>query len=312
MIPKLDAQKIKQRDADTMAQLKLGIESYGFLIVENTYISSAEILTVIDMYRAFFHLDPFEKARVDMAQTGSNRGWGAPQSEQVDPKANPDYKEVFDCGFEIDAGDPMAQYYVYAPNMWPRTPNGFKDMITGYYVKSMGVALDLLSAIADVLECDSSYFDDKFSKPMALLRGNYYPARPSWAGENDYGIAEHTDYGCVTLLASDGVAGLEAKTTSGDWIAITAEPGEFIINFGEMLEIWTNGRVRATPHRVRGTVQERISVPLFFNPNYDTNVAPWGAQETVSAGEHLTKRFNETYVHLKDGSQPKAVAKLAS
>jgi isopenicillin N synthase-like dioxygenase len=66
-----------------------------------------------------------------------------------------------------------------------------------------------------------------------------------------------------------------------------------------MLQIWTEGRVRATPHRVRGSNEERISVPLFFNPNYDTNVAPMGADHVVLAGDHLTKRFNETYVHLK-------------
>jgi isopenicillin N synthase-like dioxygenase len=50
---------------------------------------------------------------------------------------------------------------------------------------------------------------------------------------------------------------------------------------------------------VRGSNEERISVPLFFNPNYDMNVAPMGADHVVLAGVHLTKRFNETYVHLK-------------
>jgi isopenicillin N synthase-like dioxygenase len=82
---------------------------------------------------------------------------------------------------------------------------------------------------------------------------------------------------------------------------VQANPGEFIINFGEMLEIWTGGQVKATLHRVKGTQEERISVPLFFNPNYETNVAPMGSGQVVSAGEHLQKRFNETYVHLKAG-----------
>jgi isopenicillin N synthase-like dioxygenase len=299
MIPRLDAQKLMSRDAQTMVQLKSGIENDGFLIIHNTDISTKAITDVLNMYRAFFHLDSDEKARVDMSKTGSNRGWGAPLSEQVDPNSNPDYKEVFDCGFEIDANDAMAHLSVYAPNLWPDTPKGFREMIRGYYSDAMEVALVVLRAIADVLGLDPTFFDDKFSKPMALLRGNFYPLRPDWAGEKDFGIAEHTDYGCVTLLATDGVPGLEAKTRSGDWVCVDAQPGEFIINFGEMLQIWTTGRVRATPHRVRGTKQERISVPLFFNPNFDTNVAPFGSGKSVMAGNHLTKRFNETYVHLK-------------
>jgi len=299
MIPKIDAQKLIARDAATMDLLQDGIAHYGFLIIHNTDITQDEMARVIAQYRAFFRLDPSEKSRVDMAKTGSNRGWGAPLSEQVDPNANPDYKEVFDCGFDIDPTDPMASLSVYAPNKWPERPEGFASVIGDYYDHAMNVAIEILRAIADVLGLDTAFFDDKFSKPMALLRGNYYPTRPDWAGEKDFGIAEHTDYGCVTLLGTDGVPGLEAQTISGDWISVNANPGEFIINFGEMLQIWTEGRVRATPHRVRGSNEERISVPLFFNPNYDTNVAPMGADHVVLAGDHLTKRFNETYVHLK-------------
>ena len=299
MIPKIDAQKLIARDVATMDLLQDGIAHYGFLIIHNTDITQDEMARVIAQYRAFFQLDPSEKSRVDMAKTGSNRGWGAPLSEQVDPNANPDYKEVFDCGFDIDPTDPMASLSVYAPNKWPERPEGFASVIGDYYDHAMNVAIEILRAIADVLGLDTAFFDDKFSKPMALLRGNYYPTRPDWAGDKDFGIAEHTDYGCVTLLGTDGVPGLEAQTISGDWISVNANPGEFIINFGEMLQIWAEGRVRATPHRVRGSNEERISVPLFFNPNYDTNVAPMGADHVVLAGDHLTKRFNETYVHLK-------------
>ena len=90
------------------------------------------------------------------------------------------------------------------------------------------------------------------------------------------------------------------RKRGGGWIPVAAPPGEFVINFGEMIEIWTQKAVRATPHRVIGGDQERLSIPLFFNPNYDVNVAPLGSGETVLAGDYLTKRFNETYVHLKD------------
>jgi len=54
-------------------------------------------------------------------------------------------------------------------------------------------------------------------------------------------------------------------------------------------------------HRVRGGPQERLSIPLFFNPNHDTNVAPEGVCQPILAGEHLQKRFSETYRHLKKG-----------
>jgi len=134
---------------------------------------------------------------------------------------------------------------------------------------------------------------------MALLRGNFYPRRPDGSGERDFGIAPHTDYGCLTLLATDGAPGLEVAAGGGAWIPLAAPPGDFVINFGEMLEMWTGGRVRATMHRVRGSASERLSVPLFFNPRFDANVAPIGSGRTIRAIDHLQKRYDETYVHLQ-------------
>ncbi len=298
MIPRLDARKIAARDPETLKALAEGAFGSGFLTVHNTAITPARMGLVIAAYRAFFDLPDAQKAHVDMARTGSNRGWGAPLSEQVDPEANPDYKQVFDCGFYL----PESNLSVYAPNLWPARPEGFREVIKAYYRDAMQVAMGVLRGIAEAIGEDAHYFDDKFDRPMALLRANYYPPRPDWAGDKDFGIAAHTDYGCLTLLGTDGVPGLEVLTTGGDWLPVRAEPGEFIINFGEMLEMWTKGRVKATLHRVKGSSDERISVPLFFNPNEDTNVAPMGSGQVIRAGDHLSKRFNETYVHLKTGS----------
>ncbi|MCT4553554.1 MAG: isopenicillin N synthase family oxygenase [Pelagimonas sp.] len=294
-IPRLDAKLIAARDPATLEALRIGAEQIGFLTVHNTAISAARMRFVLAAYRAFFDLPEAQKAQVDMARTGSNRGWGGSQSEQVDPEANPDYKQVFDCGFEIPGSD----LSVYAPNLWPEQPEGFRTVIEAYYRDARAVAMDLLRGIAAGIGEDPHFFDDKFAQPMALLRGNYYPPRPDWAGEKDFGIAAHTDYGCLTLLGTDGVPGLEVLTREDHWIPVMAKPGEFVINFGEMLEMWTGGRVKATLHRVRGSAEERISVPLFFNPEYAANVAPVGSGQVIRAGEHLQKRFNETYVHLQ-------------
>ncbi|WP_270728592.1 isopenicillin N synthase family dioxygenase [Shimia sp. Alg240-R146] len=303
MVPTLDATAIKRRDPVALKALCKAVEEDGFLVVENTAISKARVLEVIAAYRAFFRLPEAAKAAVDMAQTGGNRGWGASGSEQVDPDANPDYKQVFDCGFELTEVDPVRAegLSVYADNLWPEAPDTFKPTVQAYYRDALEVCLSLLQGIAAAIGEPEGYFDAAFSRPMALLRGNYYPERPEWATDKDFGIAAHTDYGCLTLLATDGVPGLEAHTRDGDWVPVQAAPGAFIINFGEMLEIWTAGRVRATPHRVIGSNEERISVPMFFNPNHDTNVAPIGSAEVVQAGDHLKKRFDETYLHLQAG-----------
>jgi len=300
MIPRLDAAALAAGDAESLAQMRRAAEDVGFATVHNTVFSPTRMRFVLAAYRAFFALPVEIKDQVNMARTGANRGWGAPKSEQVDPGSNPDYKEVFDCGYPVPDGDFRAALPVYAPNHWPDRPAGFDAVIRAYYTDALEAARGILRGIALSIGADADFFDDKFDCPMALLRGNYYPPRPDWAGEKDYGIAAHTDYGCLTLLATDGQPGLEVQPRGHEaWLALEAPPGEFIINFGEMLEMWTEGRVVATPHRVRGGPDERISVPLFFNPNVETNVAPLGSEEVIRAGDHLARRFSETYVHLQ-------------
>ena len=243
---------------------------------------------------------PIVAEGVDMARTGANRGWGGSRSERVDPVANPDYKEVFDCGVPLDADDPLAGLPVYAANLWPASPAGFQAIVEDYFGRTRDVAMTVLEGIARSLGRDPEAFAGKFARPMALLRGNYYPPRPAWAGERDFGIAAHTDYGCLTLLASDGQAGLELETRDGHWREIHSEPGEFVVNFGEMLEIWSAGAVKATPHRVVGGDRARLSIALFFNPDYDADVSPPGSVRPISAGAHLSQRYAETYLHLND------------
>lgn len=281
----------------SLEQVRIAAEEIGFLTLRGTLLSQADVRKVLDIYREFFLLPASAKDAYDMSKTGSNRGWGAPGAEQVDPTANPDFKEVFDCGLELNAEDPLSTHTYYAPNRWPDSPAQFRTIVSGYYDQATAISLALLSVISRALGEPADYFLDKFDKPMALLRGNYYPPRPSDASEKDFGIAPHTDYGCLTLLATDGSPGLEVQTRHDGWLPVSAAPGTFIINFGEMLQMWTNGRVVATPHRVIGGTQERISIPFFFNPRFDANVAPWSSGEVRLAGEHLSRRYDQTYVH---------------
>lgn len=296
MIPIIDAQALLAGDRDVVVTVRDAAQDIGFLQLYNTPLATADIAEVFATYGAFFALPTAQKDAVNMAHTGSNRGWGAAGSEQVDPNANPDYKQVFDCGFEV-AGSNLA---TYAPNLWPQTPADFQVIIANYYTRALAFSADLLAAIAGAIGEGAAYFRAQFDQPMALLRGNYYPPRPKDAGAKDFGIATHTDYGCLTLLAMDGTPGLEVRKRGGGWIPVTAPMGEFVINFGEMLEMWTQGKLVATPHRVVGGTSERLSIPLFYNPNADTNVAPVGSGKTIRAVDHLQKRFDETYVHLQD------------
>lgn len=300
-IVEFDMADIRAMRPETVQTLANAARDVGFLTVSGGVLGPDRVRATIEAYADFFHQPGALKAPVDMALTGSNHGWGRSGSEQVDPAANPDYKEVFDCAIPLSDGHPLAadDLAVYAPNRWPASPPGFRATIEAYLSDARTEAMAILRALSMVLRGDPSAWDAAFAAPMALLRGNYYPARPAWAGARDFGIAPHTDYGCLTLLATDGTPGLEVERPGGGWQTVTVPPGTFVVNFGEMLALWSGGRIRATPHRVVGGAQERISIPLFFNPAYDADISPPGADVPILAGPYLNGRYAETYLHLQ-------------
>ncbi len=106
-----------------------------------------------------------------MAKTGSNRGWGDLYGEQVNPNYNADYKEIFDNGLELEKKDPLSKLSVYAKNNWPAEPENFSKIILSYYEDSIKLSKSILKNISKIIDRDQNYFDDKFEKPMALLRG---------------------------------------------------------------------------------------------------------------------------------------------
>ena len=90
---------------------------------------------------------------------------------------------------------------------------------------------------------------------------------------HETGAGEHTDYGALTLLATDDVGGLEVRTHAGQWIEAPVVRGAFIVNIGDCLMRWTNDVYVSTPHRVVNRIlKERYSIAFFYDPNPDAMV----------------------------------------
>ncbi len=186
--------------------------------------------------------------------------------------------------------------------------NGFVAAVRAYQAAALGAAHAVLEALAATLGVPG-FFAARMSEPQCRLRFLHYPP----AGRFHDGSAPtfstpHTDYGAITLLATDGVPGLEVLL-DGTWVPVSVPPGSVIVQLGDMLARWTNDRYRSTPHRVVGSSgTDRYSIPFFVNPDPSTVVSTIGSCVTaerperyqpVTAGEFLTSRIDsptEPYV----------------
>jgi isopenicillin N synthase-like dioxygenase len=135
------------------------------------------------------------------------------------------------------------------------------------------LAAQLLRLFAIGLGVPEDTFIRHFREPIGLLRLLHYPTQQP--NDTAIGSQPHTDGSAVTILAQDDAGGLEALNDLGEWSKVPPIAGTFVINLGETMKLWSDGRFAATPHRVINTSgRDRTSVPFFSNPDFHTVIQP--------------------------------------
>jgi isopenicillin N synthase-like dioxygenase len=255
--------------------------------------------------RAFFDLPDAEKARIAMPRGGRAwRGWFPVGGELT--SGRPDRKEGIYFGAELGPDHPRvaAGVPLHGPNLFPGRPAGLRDTVLGYMAAMTHLGHVLAEAVARALGLDADWFATHLTAdPTVLFRIFHYPPAPPAGGvDSGWGVAEHTDYGLLTILRQDGTGGLEVRTPRG-WNAAPPVPGSFVCNLGDMLERMTGGLYRSTPHRVRNTgATARVSFAFFFDPSWDAEVAPLPLGGRRGAAPSDERRWDGTNVHHLTGT----------
>lgn len=283
----------------------------GFFVVTGHGIADALVAEVFAQSQRFFASDPAYKAALSIKLAGNNRGYVALGEERLDASKPGDVKEAFNIGWDLPADHPevVGGKPFRGANVWPdaRQVPGFRPTTLAYFDACHRLGMRLHRALANDLGVSEDFFDDKLDQPLATLRLLHYPPRPKRFEPGQTGAGEHTDYGNLTLLATDDAGGLEVRTREGQWISPPNIPGALICNIGDCLMRWTNDVYVSTPHRVVNPVgRERYSVAFFLDPNPDavveclptciTAALPAKYPSTTGA-DYLKQRLDATYSH---------------
>jgi isopenicillin N synthase-like dioxygenase len=305
-IPVIDVSGLMGGDAARVAaEIGAACRNVGFFYVTGHPIPQALRDEVFATAATFFAQSDPQKSRVLYTAAG-NRGYVPMKGEALDPGKPADLKEAFNIGLDLPADDPdvLAGRGFRAANLWPDVP-GFRATMLAYFDACLGLGRLLHRAFALDLGLPPDFFDDKIDRPMAVLRLLHYPPAPAQAEAGQLGAGEHTDYGCVTLLATDGVGGLQVRSRAGDWLDAPHVPGAFVCNIGDCLMRWTNDIYVSTPHRVVSPAgRERFSVAFFLDPNPEADIACLPGCATpdrparyapIRGDAFLTARLSPTY-----------------
>lgn len=286
------------------AEIGRAAAEVGFFYISGTGIDESLFDAMLATVKEFFALPVDEKMRNYIGFSRCHRGY-VPVGEEGFEGTVPDLKEAFDTALDLPADDPdyLSGNPMLGPNAWPEVP-GFAAAVTAYYQALLAVGQRLLRAFAVALGEDPEVFSRHATKTPSQLRLIHYPYNP--AAVDSIGIGAHTDYECFTLLKPTA-PGLEVLNGAGEWIDVPPVDGAYVVNIGDMLELWTNGAFVATSHRVRKVAEERYSFPLFFNVDYDTEVKPLprfittetAQRPALRAGEHLFAQTAQTFAYLR-------------
>ncbi|KAB1216986.1 hypothetical protein CJ030_MR4G021335 [Morella rubra] len=214
---------------------------YGFFYLVNAGVEKELFERVFEESKKFFSLPLEEKMRVARKQ---HRGYTPLYAENLDPASSSkgDSKESFYIGPLEETTTP------FNLNQWPSEEvlPSWRQTMESFHRKALSAGQRLLSLIALALNVDEDFFQKvgALDKPLTFLRLLRYPGELGSLDEEIYGASAHSDYGMVTLLATDGVPGLqvcqEKDRQPRVWKNVLHLDGAFIVNIGDMMERWTN------------------------------------------------------------------------
>lgn len=265
---------VPARSSTFLAELRQVASTVGFFYLEGHGIDQGLIDSVLAVSRRFFALPDADKLAIEMVNSPHFRGYNRTGQELT--RGQRDWREQVDIGPEREAlpfgkGLP-AWTRLQGPNQWPRALPELKPTLLSWQSELNALAGRLLRAFALALEQDENVFDPiTGGAANHLIKIIRYPGRE--ATESDQGVGAHKDSGFLTLLLQESQKGLEVETETG-WIEVEPRPGTLVVNIGEILEVASDGYLRATVHRVvtppAGT--DRLSVAFFLGAQYDADV----------------------------------------
>lgn len=302
-VPVLDLKPLTEGgDTGALAkQLDKACREIGFFYVANHGVSENVLNTIFGATRRYFAL-PDEVRQAHLMHPIYRRGF-MPQGINQHPGFVADLKESYEIGVDLPPDDPdvLAGLPLHAPNQWPEDYPWLQEAAEVYFAETRALGGRLLRLIAQALDLQEDFFLQFTNKPMVQMRLFHYPPQPPVSADNAFGVAPHTDYGMITLLAQDPIGGLELRKRDGEWIAAPYIDGTFVVNVGDLFQRWTNDRYVSNAHRVvNRTGKERYSIPMFYNLDYSAPVSCLPSccsaenpprHEPIKSGDYLVSRF---------------------
>lgn len=292
----------------TAADLRHLQENLGYYYIVNHGVPADLIERTFEKAAAFFSLPEDEKRKimVNRHQQGFVPSKASiMKTELTDANTMADLNEGLSLMRERTQDDPkvVAGVRFSGLNQWPDGVPGLRETFLEYHAEMEALGRRLLPLYAVALDKPADYFDRFFEDAHFYNRNSFYPAVESTDGSQALGA--HSDHNFMALLPMSAEPGLMYATPSGNWFEAPSVPGAIVVNTGEFLKRWTNGRFLPTPHRVTVPKHDRYAITFHYSPSDETVAEPLDTCcgpdnpprfEPKTFLQHLTDYIDAVYV----------------
>jgi isopenicillin N synthase-like dioxygenase len=307
-IPVVDLSNFTNADPEKKKEfvqnLGKAFEGVGFVAVKNHGIPQSLIDDLYEDVQQFFSLPLEKKLKYEIPGLAGQRGYTSFGREHAKGSSAPDLKEFFQYGQVVEDEDPVKEEY--PPNVRVKEIRRFNSTLLSAYRHFEDSGKKLLKAIALYLGLDENYFEPFVKNGNSILRNIHYPPITT-EPKSAIRAEQHEDINLITLLVGASADGLQILTKQGEWINVTSEPEQIVVNVGDMLQRLTNNKLKSTTHRVVNPPRElwhtsRFSIPFFFHPRSEMSLVCLPncinqenpkAYPDATAGEYLDERLKE-------------------
>jgi len=293
----------EKRKNDFVQQLGKAYEDVGFVAVKNHGVPDELIADLYKYVQQFFSLPLEQKKNYEIPELAGQRGYTSFGKEHAKGSDAPDLKEFFQYG-QVPRDNYKEEEY--PPNVAVNQVGPFNTTFDNAYRAFEKSGTALLQAIALYLNLDEHYFDNYVYNGNSILRAIHYPPI-THEPKSAIRAEQHEDINLITLLVGASADGLQILTKQGDWVGVTSLPEQIVVNVGDMLQRFTNNKLRSTTHRVVNPARElwhtsRFSIPFFLHPKSSMSLKCLDecidtehpkAYEDATAGEYLDERLRE-------------------
>lgn len=301
-IPVLDLNDFRSNDSEKkkafIAEMGRAYSDIGFVAFKNHNLSEELQKSLYASSEKFFTSQDELKQKYEFPELAGQRGYVGKGKETAKGFSKPDLKEFYQVGNAK-----------YGENIFPTEIPEFEASVTKSFEILQKTGMEILSAIATFLELKEDHFVpmcDNGNSIMRLL--HYFPIENPEAVVGQVRAAAHGDINFITLLMGASADGLEVLRRDGEWIPVTKVGDCIVVNIGDMLERYTNSRLKSTIHRVVNPQdpeqmrKPRFSIPFFLHASPHVSIAchpscvtienPKGFAD-ITAGEFLDERLKD-------------------